>query len=410
MKSISLLKIILLIYIICTNSCQQPRSYSNPVNYAYKDTTEFCQEVDLLVHIDIRNAKSLSCRDFVEDFVSDVYFLQLSSRELIGEINSIFFYDNKIYILDKYLAKKVFIFDMEGGLIKIIDSQGGGPGEYLGLGDISIDEYKNELIVSDCLYPKFLHYNLSGDFICETKTVANFTFMPYDNDVIFNSLAYKQMESYSGKYSALLACKDSIVSRSGFSYYPIQKDVAMEISFFKNTSKELLYIPLLCDTIYQLLSDTSYRAKYVVDQDRSLWNKRDEDLPNDEMGRAVVLNNYTALGRPFLENNDFCYFSMKEGYDRRILQRPYFYNKKNKSVYYFDFGKFFDRDSPFKNGLFIVANPMNVYNDYFVAPFDPASMPVDAKILNKSYLNLIESADENTNLALVFYKFNIEYE
>ena len=53
-------------------------------------------------------------------------------------MDKVLVYDNKIYILDAFVAEKVFIFDKRGVLLKTIDNKGQGPDEYAGLSGMSI--------------------------------------------------------------------------------------------------------------------------------------------------------------------------------------------------------------------------------------------------------------------------------
>ncbi|CAK7036097.1 MAG: hypothetical protein BACC_04497 [Bacteroides sp.] len=82
--------------------------------FVYKDFGGFNRIEKAATEIDISEAKSLSYRDYIDDFVDSVYFLQLSSEELIGEITSLCIFEDRIFILDQFLAKKVFIFNMQG--------------------------------------------------------------------------------------------------------------------------------------------------------------------------------------------------------------------------------------------------------------------------------------------------------
>jgi hypothetical protein len=51
---------------------------------------------------------------------------------LIGSLDELQIFDGRIYILDKHIAKSLFVFDMEGRFIRKIGSLGRGPGEFAG--------------------------------------------------------------------------------------------------------------------------------------------------------------------------------------------------------------------------------------------------------------------------------------
>lgn len=396
-----------LLFIILLNSCRY--SQKDVKEFVYKDFGGFNRIEKAATEIDISEAKSLSYRDYIDDFVDSVYFLQLSSEELIGEITSLCIFEDRIFILDQFLAKKVFIFNMQGGLIRAIDNQGGGPNEYLRLGRINVNEDSKELIIADEGYPKFLHYSLDGELIRKTQTVPGFFYYPGIDDSFYNCVGYKQMKSETGEEYALLLCKDTFVLNAGFPFYPTQQDAVTSNPFNKNALGELLYIPFLCDTVYHLFDNQCYQAKYVINQTKSLWNKKNESLSNIDHADLIFDNNYTSLGSEFFENNDYCCFFVNLSCKGKILLRPYYYNKKERETFYFDFEKIFDKTRPFKNGLYVIANPQCVYKDYFVSSFNPIPVLNDSVLFNKHYLEIMNAADDNTNPTLIFYKFNGKY-
>lgn len=396
--------ILLIIFLV---SCRY--SQKDIKEFVYKDFGDFNRIEKAVTKIDVAEAKSLSYRDYIDDFVDSVYFLQLSSEELIGEITNLCIFEDRIFILDQFLAKKVFIFDMQGGLIRAIDNQGGGPNEYLRLGEMTIDEVSKELIIADEGYPKFLHYSLDGELIQKTQIVPEIFYYPGIDGSFYNCVGYKQMKSETGEEYALLLCKDTLVLNAGFPFYPIQQDAVACNPFNKNTLGELLYIPFLCDTVYYLYDNQYYQVKYVINQTKSLWSKKSEFLSNIEHIDLILNNNYTSLSSDFFENNNFCCFFVNLSCKGRSLLRPYYYNKKERKTFYFDFEKIFDKTHPFKNGLYVIANPQCVYKDYFVSSFEPTPVLNDSVQFNKRYLEIMNVADENTNPALIFYKFNEKY-
>mgnify|MGYP000118512876 FL=1 len=52
--------------------------------------------------------------EFIVEFVDSAYFVQLSSDEQIGYLTKVQIFEERIYVLDRFSAEKVFIFDMQG--------------------------------------------------------------------------------------------------------------------------------------------------------------------------------------------------------------------------------------------------------------------------------------------------------
>lgn len=350
--------------------------------------------------IDATDMKALSYTEFIDEFIDDVHFVQLSSDELIGNITKLQIFEDRIYVLDSFSAKKVFIFDRQGKLLKVIDDQGGGPKEYCQLGDMYINEDTRELIIAD-LRGKYVHYNLNGEWLRSTSVISESYYdYPMGQDSAFNFMVYD--------YSLVLS-KGSEVLKKAFPVYPIQRQVAVRDPFAKTGLGELLYIPLCCDTVYQLNRDLTYRAKYFVKLKNSVWKHRDEELSYQEH-TDLIIKGCTELGNAIFENEKFFAFTMNERDDNLIKVQACFYNKEKKKTFYFDITKPFDRNQVLKKGMFSIGNPICLYGDYFVTSFIPVPIKENAHLANEEYLKIMNAGTDDTNPALVFYKLNPAYE
>ena len=90
--------------------------------------------------------------------------LETSEDCLIGGIDELQVFDGFIYVLDKFSAKTLFVFDMEGHFIRKIGSVGNGPGEYIRLKDFTLDTENGFISLLD--YGQQIHkYRLDGTFI-----------------------------------------------------------------------------------------------------------------------------------------------------------------------------------------------------------------------------------------------------
>lgn len=112
--------------------------------------------------------------------------LETTKESMIGEINKLVVTDNRFYILDKILAKTLFVFDKTGSFIFKLKVTGKGPGEVLELRDFCI--YKNQLLLLD--YRKVLFFDLDGNFIREKKIdfdPENISVLNDQNVFLFNN-------------------------------------------------------------------------------------------------------------------------------------------------------------------------------------------------------------------------------
>ena len=66
-------------------------------------------------------------------------FLETSESCLIGFISKMRVFDEHIFILDSRIAKSLFVFNREGRFVRKIGAIGGGPGEFTGIADFTIN-------------------------------------------------------------------------------------------------------------------------------------------------------------------------------------------------------------------------------------------------------------------------------
>ena len=107
----------------------------------------FCQHAKQLIQKSIRHAKK---NVSVSSLFSNIRFLPLETKRssLIGEADKIRIMNNKIYLLDRYSATALFIFNVTNGEFEFkIEAKGVGPGEFSQIDDFSIDRNSNHIYI-----------------------------------------------------------------------------------------------------------------------------------------------------------------------------------------------------------------------------------------------------------------------
>ena len=100
--------------------------------------------------------------------------LETNESCLIGRMNKIRVFDQYLLILDRHIAKSLYIFDKEGRFLKKIGNVGGGPGEYVEPSDFTIDKDNKIIYVLDGRSNRINKYDLvTGKFINAIKLDAN---------------------------------------------------------------------------------------------------------------------------------------------------------------------------------------------------------------------------------------------
>jgi hypothetical protein len=349
----------------------------------------------------------------LNNVLKDIKYIPLISKEPIGEFYKILLYKERIYILDAFISEKIFIFNMKGEIIKIIDSKGGGPDEYRGLMDITISFEDNCLVVTDRLDLHILYFSLDGEFMKKASSIFN-TMVEIIDGKVLNQLNPGQSFDNNVNYHLVVSIEDSII-RKGFPYYPLQIQAITDSPFQYNYKDELFFCPYYCDTIYQIINDSTYTKKYIIKHRKSVWRKFNEGLSFDEWDNLIRNLDYTVLSKPVLEVENFIYYSIQakiqidDKYYRHTY--PYWFNKKK--------GNSFTFENP-RQGQHIyhfIPSPQSIYDNHYAG-----IITLDGIELNRQNIKATEEVgdsiyqnkelrymimDENPNLEaiLVLYEF-----
>ncbi|MDR2424184.1 MAG: 6-bladed beta-propeller, partial [Prevotellaceae bacterium] len=107
---------------------------------------------------------------------------------LIGDIYQMDIVDNHIFILDALVAKKMFMYDMNGKFLRQIGAMGEGPDEYRALADFCVDTERKEIYLLD-RYKKLLKFNIRDGKHLETVNLPH-------GDFWYDELAYVDNSLY----------------------------------------------------------------------------------------------------------------------------------------------------------------------------------------------------------------------
>jgi hypothetical protein len=356
----------------------------------YPEIAEGIRTSKSFIHIDNPNVVTIDNEktetipyEKLNNMLKDIKYIPLISKEPIGEFRKILVYKEHIYILDAFIAEKIFIFNMKGEIIKIMDYKGGGPEEYRGLMDITISLKDDYLVITDRLEPRILYFSLDGEFVKKTPAIFNTTVEIIDNKVL-NQLNPGQSYDDNTNYHLVVTAGDSII-RKGFPFYPLQMDAIFSPPFRHNYKNELLFCPYYCDTVYKIINDSAYTAKYIIRHKKSIWEKHNEGINNNDYDRLIVYSNYTVLGKPVLETENFVYYSIeaKIQIDDKYYRHdyPYWFNKKTGISFSFENPK---QGEPICH---FIPPPMAIYGNYYAG-----IIPLEGIEHNRQVIEVTEKA------------------
>ena len=381
-------------------SCKEREKHTITIQLLASESLQYNQDKDIVM-IDQQDFEIVPFHD-MNTKIKDIYYIPFFSEEPIGIFDELILYDKYVIVLDAFLAEKVYIFDMSGNLINIIAQKGRGPEEYHGLSDISISKNENLLALNDRLSLNMLYFTLDGQFVRKTKAAPCCNFEIYENKII-NQAAYSQSFSndLEQNYNLTVSIYDSILYK-GFPYYPLQVQAVNSNCLQYNQNGELLYTPTLSDTIYAITSDSTYSVRYVVNQKKSIWDKKDENLTTDQYRDLIKKSKYTYLQPPILETTNFVFYQINYGKDNNIASQSYWYDKNKKRS--FKIGQLELGNKKVPNCL---PYPKAIYENYYVGIYLPHEVEEMTKLTdNKTVVfeneELNQILQENKNKKMEF--------
>ena len=118
--------------------------------------------------------------DEMLDRVKSIDYIKLDSSEPVGVINKMIVTNDKIFILDAYVAQQIFVFSKMGKLLYRIKNKGRGPKEYQSIRDMQVDTIRNEILVNDALARSYLYFSADdGAFLHREKRSSKLLFGAY---------------------------------------------------------------------------------------------------------------------------------------------------------------------------------------------------------------------------------------
>ena len=334
----------------------------------------------------------------LENIISDLDFIQLETLNecLIGKIENIELYNDKIFVLDN-VCDAIFIFDINGKFLNSINKKGKGPGEYSTINNFRI--YNNQIIIADNDYLKILFYSINGTFIKEKKVDFNFTdfFSTKDYYYFFNDNAPQLKKEYKSK---LLCFDKDFKFISGQFEYDNHDEFRRSNFYYLNDS---LYFTHSVDDYFYVITGDTLTPRYKFDFGENNYDKNNP-LKYDMLLTEEFNNKKFAIyPRAFLNSGNCLFFN-------------YLCGKNNRQVYFNKERKVCDVIYKVKNVnlLFLIIPPKAVYKSRFVNYLDPAklyderfgSAKINNTILSEQFNRLKSKVSITDNPIIVLYSIN----
>lgn len=118
-------------------------------------------------------------------------YIPLSNEVLLGRVERVIIYNDRIYILDN--EPKIVCFNMKGKALFTIDGRGAGPTEYQNLKDFAIDGDSKKIIAFDNEKRALFFYELSsGKYL---SSISTRYMAPTEMGFVDDSFFFKNMDT-----------------------------------------------------------------------------------------------------------------------------------------------------------------------------------------------------------------------
>ena len=322
----------------------------------------------------------------IGQYLDSAYYvkLELTDESIIGQIDKLIIFEDKIYILDRQTSS-VFIFDMTGKYLLKLCKIGNGPGEYNKIHFFGIDEEKRHIVITDLITYWTMRYDLTGKYVSRKK-------IPF-NTLVITPLHGGEYVSYSNfrensrflevDYNIIYLDSLMQIKKVYFPYHsknfygPTVQFTSVTGGPFYMFNNEVHFIYSLKNEVYQVVSE-GLSLKYKFD-----FNGK--NFKYEAIHKRSGLFEYLNDGRYWTilrvcETENLLSFSFLENMDR-ILNTG-FYSKSTGNVIH--------SNGFFLNKFRFFISPISSYKDWIISEFQVDDLLEWSKFVNKMYDELKE--------------------
>ena len=347
------------------------------------------------------------------DLVSAFDFIPLeqTKNSLIGEINKVIEFRNKLIVIDRFSTNSVFVFNSEGKFLWKLGSIGNKNGQYIYPHDVIIDTSNNNVLVLDSENRRINEYSLeNGEFIGSTTMRLNSTRFTKSGDNYF---------FVTGSISNLVLTDKNFNTKMRF--FPRRRGFPKTAheSFPRVGDSLSLFHLNYVDTVFRIVNDKVYPYLRVNYGDAALTYEETASLSESE----DVLKKFPEKKityRYYFENNDNIIFTYAQQQKLKVV----LFRKRDQYIKLFPYDSVsnditFESTFPIINsvgedGSFIAVADRYVMNEKIKSLRKEGAgsllTGVQADVVEKfqPYLQT-DSGSNLTNPVLVKFKFKQEY-
>ena len=264
-----------------------------------------------------------------DSIFSDIQYVKLKStgKNLLGEINQLYFSDSLIFVIDNRITNAINIYDYNGNLENRICNIGSGPKEYVNMNYVTMDEENKFLVVTENPRKRLLYYSFKGEFSHAEKIPFYYSEMEFSgSNRFFNTYMFFDSEFDDHRSNSLIVTDDK--SNIEYSFY---KSIYSEYFTFskhrilKKFDGKIYFTPNICDTIFEIKND-GVKAKYHIKIDDKDNATTKQYKTTDDFFEIIKENIYFNGNFMEFENSLLFIISSPAGF----LQFIYYKDKKDE--------------------------------------------------------------------------------
>lgn len=260
--------------------------------------------------------------------------LDSCSQALIGDINRVEILDKYIFLLDRNIAKALFVFNEQGKFVRKIGNIGQGKGEYIAPFDFALDCHKKQIYVLDRQAKKIHTYNyMTGNHISSVGIPLFSTHILFYDDAIYTDYPrqstktkhlIRKANAKTGKELDLYLSPD--IHNKGWNFTLSNND-----GIFISRDSTPLFTHLFMDTVFQITSN-GIHPYFAIKSDYMMGQKDIQNLNVDknplDLIELIKKDKYYNL-QTYIETHNFIFFQLQKG----VMPYPFTYDKKQKQTF-----------------------------------------------------------------------------
>ena len=266
--------------------------------------------------------------------------LETTDECLIGGIDKIYSVGDKLIILDGRITNSIFFYNQYGAFINKINKKGRGPGEYIAISDIAINDKDEEIIIWDIRSRKLLFYSFGGDFLYDIE----FPYFGRSIEYICDGLLAVYCDYSLNRNLFVRNTSPNLIlfniktRKEKYDIYfdsTIKTDaVIINLNYFSSFRDQVLLFPNLSNSVYGISND-GIEEKYYLDFGIPFKQRMDtyiKNLPDLTVSNALTAQQKSNL--PFvlniLSSNEIIFFFYT--YNRSVFYNGFYYPVSNTYI------------------------------------------------------------------------------